>query len=98
MKMLVDYVPQLPAESSFKGKVVMPRSFRKTLDDGVQLRNRIVHSGEFTWRPQVVMDLLDAIGDVLYLLDYYAGHRWALGHLSYAVRRELRLEPPRQTQ
>jgi hypothetical protein len=55
------------------------KSIRKALSEMSTLRNKITHTGEHDPKgPQLTIDFLDetlkAVRDLLWLLDYYAGH------------------------
>lgn len=87
--MLTNYLPQLPAKQKIGGKVLAPPSaLRTVLDSGIQTRNTIAHrpvAGESLSTEldtTAVVNLLDAVSDILWLLDYYCGQKWALDYLS----------------
>jgi len=89
------YIPNLPAVHTIEGHVLPPsKRLMKILDDGVSLRNRVVHRGELEWKPGQLVDLLEGIRDVLYLLDYYGGQEWAKDRLSYDLQQELKFMRP----
>ena len=51
------------------------------------IRNKITHTGEHDLdggilSPDVLDAMLGAVRDLLWLLDYYAGHAWAANYLS----------------
>jgi hypothetical protein len=71
----------------------LPRDLVKTLDRGVQLRNKVVHAGRLPAEAEV-REVLAAVGDFLWLLDYHRGFAWAADYLSPAVRASL---APRHT-
>ncbi len=90
VSMLGDFLELLPCRSSPSGKMRRPpKALLKTLERGVQARNKIVHGRSESVAPQELVDLLLATRDLLYLLDYYRGHEWAKQRLSPEVREEL---------
>jgi hypothetical protein len=53
----------------------------KTLEDGVEMRNRCVHHPGFVPGFEKVEEVLNAVRDVLYMYDVYAGFEWAIGRI-----------------
>ena len=92
VSILKNYVPTLPAVNTIGGKVLPPpKRLRNILDEAVQLRNDVAHRGQLEWKPGMLIEILDAIRDVLYLLDFYAGQSWAKACLSHTLQTELGL-------
>ena len=58
-----------------------PQKLRKSIDEAVIKRNRVVHRGSSAVEREVLKEWLLAIRDVLWLLDYYRGFEWALTHV-----------------
>lgn len=52
-------------------------------------RDEVAHSGVMTKESEDVNAYLDAVTDVLYILDALSGHEWAKGHLSHQTRQNL---------
>jgi hypothetical protein len=83
VSMLVDYLPQLPTRRRFGGHVLPPPPrVIETIRKGVGLRNSIVHGVHRPLPKDSLRAVLDAIRDVLYLLDVYSGEAWAQDHIS----------------
>jgi len=83
VNMLKNYLPRLPCKLKIKSKVLPPpQELRKIVDKGVQLRNKLAHGGELEIKADDLENLLNAIRDILYLLDYYAGQKWAFSNIS----------------
>jgi hypothetical protein len=61
---------------------VFPRQLVAELDRAVETRNRIIHRGEQAPTDEQTSTMLVAASDLLYLLDWFAGHEWALGYVS----------------
>jgi hypothetical protein len=94
IKIMKNYFPTLSTKAKLNGKVFIPKSIYDEIDIGVQVRNKLAHAGvipeykkESRYKPyhdnlsQKTEDLLLNILDLLWLLDYYSGHEWALDHV-----------------
>jgi hypothetical protein len=90
VSMLTDYMPILPVRLKLHDQVVISPWIVGILKKGVRLRNELAHQGRAP-RGDTVEEVLSAVKDLLWLLDYYAGHEWALAHLSNKSRAELGL-------
>lgn len=90
VKILADYLPSLPARQNFAGKALPPpESILRTLERAVQVRNRMAHVTGDPPKSPFVREALEGIRDVLWLLDYYRGQRWALDHIRAETRAAL---------
>lgn len=82
-KMLREYLPALPARAMFDGDVLPPPNHvLEAIRKAITRRNRAAHIAPAAFRPFEVDEILDEVQDVLYLLDFYAGYRWAREHVS----------------
>lgn len=89
-KMVKRYIVGLPVRCDFSGEVKPPpKSVQSALKRGIELRNAVVHGRSLELDASELRDLLLAIKDLLYLLDYYSGQEWALARLSNRARKEL---------
>ena len=89
-RMLREYLPQLPARKTIKGRVLpLPEGWLKILKKGVTIRNDIVHGNTATLTRDNLRDILETIRELLYLLDIYCGHVWAWDRLGGELQREL---------
>jgi len=89
-KMLVEYLPKLKARCSFDGKVKPPPArILERLKEGVSIRNRVIHGGAPTPSTDKIEEILGAVRELLWLLDFYSGFDWALDFLSTETRSEL---------
>ena len=92
---LLYYIDDVPHNAPRLGNgPLIPKSIRKALSEMGTLRNKITHTGEHDPEgPQLTMDFLDetlgAVRDLLWLLDYYAGHLWAKEYVSRERLKEL---------
>jgi hypothetical protein len=93
-KLLSEFLPSIDTPHRINGLVLAPpKSILESLKTGVTLRNRVAHAtGEEVSR-ETLGEVLGAISDTLWLLDYYSGATWALEHISPQVRAELGLLP-----
>jgi hypothetical protein len=89
--MLRDYLPLLPAKNTIGGKVLPPPKpeILDVLTKGVNLRNKVTHTGAAEPAYETVEEVLLAVRDVLWLLDFYRGHGWALGYVRPEVREKM---------
>ncbi len=86
-RILNQYLPKLPVKNKISGNVLPPpKKLMKTITQGIQYRNKIVHVGKDEFSPEFLEELLFAIEDVLGLLDYYAGFNWALEHIRPEIK------------
>jgi hypothetical protein len=89
-KMLKKYLPRLKGRNDFKGKTLPPPAgIMQTLHKAVEQRNQVAHVPGVAMRDWNVRESLEAIRDVLWLLDFYQGHVWALEHLRRETRSAL---------
>jgi len=90
LRMLREYIPKIKPQNEFLGRVVIPEnSILSKLKKAVPNRNRLIHVGETKHTHEDLDALLSCVSDLLYLLDYYSGRDWALGHLSESSLLEL---------
>lgn len=98
VKMLQEYLPLLPVRCRIEGKVLPPpEDILKTLTKGVNLRNKVAHAGGVNLKYDTVEEVLLAVRDVLWLLDYYGGIEWACEHVSDKTRATMNLDCPSST-
>jgi hypothetical protein len=94
VRMLLEYLPTLPARLNFQGKVLPPPGpIVDQLKKANQARNRVTHAGGASLHGESLVNALQAVQDVLWLFDYYAGHLWALGHMRKETRVALTGQP-----
>lgn len=88
--MLSDYLPTLPARCTIGGKVIPPPK-KEILDvlrnKGVNLRNKVTHTGAPAPETGTLKEILLAVKDVLWMLDYYRGDEWALQNVRPEIRK-----------
>jgi hypothetical protein len=82
-RLLSEYLPNLPAVNTINGKVLPPpKPIIELIKKAVNIRNQIAHIGGKSPNDQTLDQILEAIRDVIWLLDYYCGHAWAYSHIS----------------
>jgi hypothetical protein len=95
IKYLLDYIDDIPTSAQHIGKgKLIPATIRRAMNEMAELRNKITHTGEHDPDGEhLTLDFLDAkltaVRDLLWLLDYYAGHLWASMYVSSERMTEL---------
>jgi hypothetical protein len=90
VKMLEEYLPLIKTKYNIYGHTLPPpKSLTEILKKGVLLRNNIVHGKQNEVGKETVEEILNAIRDLLYLLDFYSGHIWAWEHVNAQYLHEL---------
>jgi hypothetical protein len=83
-KMLRQYLPSLPVKKGFTGKALSPpNELLNVLDDAVKARNKVIHVGIGPPNYTELGEMLDAVGDLLWVCDIYSGHAWPAEFISY---------------
>lgn len=99
LKMLTSFVPTLLSDpaaavlfSTRKDRSGYQDDVLRALQNGVTLRNGIVHKPNAGESPSIstVVDTLEAVRDLLYLLDYYGTHTWAEANIRSEVQKAWR--------
>jgi len=79
--LLKNYLPFVTDVRTRKGAVI-PSELRRLVRRGVESRNKVVHFGEHGPDDVELEQLLTAVNDLLYILDWLAGEEWALEPVS----------------
>ncbi len=91
-KMLKDYLTQMPVRCKFDDAVKpFPDRILAAIKKGVYLRNNASHAGTAGISPDTVKEILEAVQDILWLLDYYCGNSWTIRFLSDATKSEMQI-------
>ena len=94
-KMLREFMETLPARQTISGAVCRPpKSVISAIKQGIELRNEVVHRKAEELDDVVIQKTLNAVRDLLYLLDYYRGETWALEQISPGVLADLNSPRP----
>ena len=98
VQMLTDYLPLLPVRQHINDyPVSVPKEILSILKKGVLLRNATTHAGKSAGS-DTLKEILLAVRDLLYLLDFYAGHAWALEAISQETKEAIKAEVETQQQ
>ncbi len=90
IRMLKEYLPKLPARYRIDGQIKPPpAAVLDSVKKGVTIRNKLAHARASAPSVDTVEEILRAVHDVLWLVDYYSGSRWALDFLRPETRAEL---------
>lgn len=90
VRMLRGFLPTIHVRARIRDEVLPPpKSILDLLEKGVSLRNQVAHARALPLKPETLESVLLAIQDVLWLLDYYRGHKWAWPHVREETRAEL---------
>lgn len=90
--MLKNYLPTLPAKNKIEGQVLPPpKKLRSLIDGAIGDRNKVAHTGSAALADETLNERLNAIRDVLWLLDYYRGFEWAFEHIREETKQDLGL-------
>ena len=90
VRILAEYFPKLPARCNFGGVVKSPPTkVLEALKKGVTIRNQLSHAGSTNPSGDVVEPILQAIEDLLWLVDFYSGFEWARDFLRDETRTAL---------
>ncbi|MDA2916392.1 hypothetical protein MYX64_06070 [Nitrospinae bacterium AH_259_B05_G02_I21] len=88
VRMLQEYLPQLPAKCMIQGEVLQPPDeVMDALKKGQNLRNKVAHVGIPAPAYGTLEKVLLAVHDLLWILDYYCGHDWALEQIRPEIKR-----------
>jgi hypothetical protein len=91
IKLIREYLPLTTNVRTNDGRVI-PKQILTTLQDATERRNLVVHRGIAPPEPNELNEMLAAVNDFLYALDWLSGHSWALTNMREATRSEW-LEP-----
>lgn len=80
-KMAEEYLPNLLRAASTDAVPKMPEGVLEELKKAITLRNKLSHRGEYDLNHMSLSAKLLAIRDLLWLLEYFAGNRWALAYV-----------------
>jgi hypothetical protein len=78
-RMLTEYLPLLPVKARLEGKtLVPPDELLHEIGTGNDLRNKAIHQGRIDIAADKLERVLRAVNDLLWILDVYQGHVWAI--------------------
>jgi hypothetical protein len=86
---LKDYLPTLQVRETVNSQVLVPPELLETVRKWVRRRNSMVHGNPEKVEPDDLKELLLVVRDILWLLDYYRGSKWAIDYLRPQTRAAL---------
>jgi hypothetical protein len=87
---LREYLPTMPARCLISGEApFVPDGLLKIVKKGVTVRNSTIHAGKRDLDRDLITDVIAAVSDILWILDVYAGNKWALTYITPETRTEL---------
>jgi hypothetical protein len=89
-KIIRDFLQTVPARGTLGGKVVRtPKRVITSIQEAVELRNKIAHGRAFAITSAGLEATLADIRDFLAFIDFCSGQDWSLGLMSSRFRSEL---------
>lgn len=79
---LTQYFPRLFSDSKKFYEPTTERGLIKTIYDAVYIRNQMAHKGVPPPTIEKVAEIIAAVQALLWVCDYYSGHRWAEFHIN----------------
>jgi hypothetical protein len=87
VKLIREYLPLLTDRRTRDGRVI-PKSVTRIIQDAVERRNLVAHRGAPAPDASELEEVLTAVADLLYLLDWLSGESWAIN----CIQEHLRVE------
>jgi hypothetical protein len=86
-KVLRDFLPTFSIKGG-GGPMSVPPKLISDIHKAVERRNRVVHRGETAPVGLELVNLLQAISDLLWICDIYQGDHWAIEHVSDETKKD----------
>jgi hypothetical protein len=87
VKILMEYLPTLFSQEKQLYETRKGSRLIKTIEDGVFIRNGMIHRGSHPPSSEKVREIIDVVQELLWICDYCSGYRWATGHIQ-AMRQQ----------
>lgn len=85
-RMLTEYLPLLPVRLRLEKKTLAPpNELLHEIRTGNDLRNKVAHQGHVIIAAEKLDRILRAVSDLLWILDFYQGHEWAIHNVQPGV-------------
>ncbi|HRA71347.1 MAG TPA: hypothetical protein PLB11_00805, partial [Flavobacterium sp.] len=84
----VDYLPKLSIDNGIK-ILLPPKPIIDNLKIWISQRNELTHLGKEKLKGAKLKEMLLAVKDILHIIDYNCGHKWALNYISEETLLEL---------
>jgi hypothetical protein len=95
-KILTEYLPILPVKLRVNSAPpFVPKRLVDAVRKGIKLRNETAHAGR-SIEQDTLEEILRAVRDLLYLLDIYAGHQWAIETIGHETIEAIKAETDAQ--
>jgi hypothetical protein len=83
-------LPKLPVKCLVEGVVVAPpQRLLELLEKAVSARNNLLHAGAEPLSQESIVEKLNALRDLVLMVDYYRGFSWAFDQLTDETKAEL---------
>lgn len=93
LKLFREYIPTLSLKVDSDFDLVIPtESILKPLQKSIQMRNIISHGGQCKVKVEQLKIAFDTIKNLLWVIDFFMGNKWAIRHLDDHVKKEMRIE------
>lgn len=92
---LKDYIPNLKIDNYINGVQLLPtENMLRDLKKWVNIRNELAHLGKKSLNGLELEEMLLTIKDILHIIDYNCGHKWALKHIRKSTLKLIGIEKP----
>lgn len=81
-KLINDYMPKLLCKTAFEKVLPLPKPLDDIIRKGVEIRNKVAHLGRQAPSSETTDEIFSSVQDLIWLLDFFAGHEWALRYVS----------------
>lgn len=82
ISIFIDHIPSLYPDVNRFYELSKDRGVIKTINDAVTIRNQIAHEGSNPPKGEKVFEIIAAVENLLWVCDYYSGHKWAEQHIN----------------
>lgn len=88
-----EYLPKLRIDNKINGVTILPTErVINDLKKWVTIRNEITHLGKKTISGEELKEMLLTVKDILYIIDFNCGHRWAINYVRNETLKEIGLK------
>lgn len=90
LKLVKEYIPIFKLDiSSHEDAKSREVEILEILKKGISIRNRLVHGASYSLSSQTLGDLIGAVEELIWLIDYYSGNEWATRHMNEKLAEHL---------
>jgi hypothetical protein len=88
--MLREYLPKLPVKNAQSMRIHgLPKVTMELIRKSIQMRNRLAHARPPKIEVETLRDILEMVSDLIWLFDFYCGHRWAADYIKSQTIRQM---------